>query len=176
MSDKSLSRLSVGITYRFDMKKALLSQLGAMLALVVTIISDDHPPFGDEPYKLLSPTTVLLLVNLGLLVYTIISFGASTIKLFPSMLIYNTRRKQIRLDFGRVTRIAAMDKKNIDFYINDSFGKETRALRIKNYAAYAKSDEMLKFLKYLLRDKFTIGSFISNLKMPSGKSKFRLKK
>ena len=149
------SRLSVGITYRFDIKKALISQLGALLALVITVISDKHPPFGDEPYELLSSTTVLLLINVGILVYTLMTLGSSTIKLFPSMMIYDSRSKQIRLDFARVTRLEVVNKSNLQFYVLNYSGKEEPGLKIKNVMTYKDSKQLLEFLRYILKDKFT---------------------
>ncbi len=153
MNSKDFSRLSVGITYRFDLKKALLSQIGALAALVITIISEGHPPFGDEPYRLMSGTTILFLINLMILIYTLITAGASTIKLFPSMLIYMSKGNQTRIDFSRVVRVVIIENKLLNFLIIDTYGKETIGLKIKNYGAYHDSKELLGFLAYLLGDK-----------------------
>ena len=155
MNAKAFSRLSVGATYRFDIKKALFSQAGALFALVMSIISEGNPPFGDKPYELVSPVTFFLAVNVAVLVYTLIALGSSWVKLYPSMLIYTSRGDQTRIDFARVTRVVKQSNKELAFYITDHMGKETLGLKIKNYAAYAKSEEMLRFLKYLLGDKFT---------------------
>jgi hypothetical protein len=124
MNSKDFSRLSIGITYRFDLKKALFSQIGALAALVITIISEGHPPFGDEPYRLMSGTTILFLVNLMILLYTIITAGASSIKLFPSMLIYMSKGNQTRIDFSRVVRVVIIENKLLNFVITDTYGKE----------------------------------------------------
>ncbi|HDS01045.1 MAG TPA: hypothetical protein ENO22_00925 [candidate division Zixibacteria bacterium] len=155
MNAKAFSRLSVGATYRFDIKKALFSQAGALFALVMAIISEGNPPFGDEPYRLFSPVTFFLAVNVAVLVYTLIALGSSWIKLYPSMMIYTSRGDQTRIDFARVTRVVRQSNKELSFYITDHAGKETLGLKIKNYAAYANSEEMLTFLKYLLGDKFS---------------------
>ena len=155
MNAKAFSRLSIGATYRFDIKKALFSQAGALFALVMAIISEGNPPFGDEPYRLLSPVTFFLAVNIAVLVYTLIALGSSWIKLYPSMMIYTSRGNQTRIDFARVTRVVKQSNKELIFYITDHAGKETLGLKIKNYAAYAKAEEMLEFLKFLLKDKFS---------------------
>jgi hypothetical protein len=154
MNAKSFSRLSVGVTYRFDIKKALFSQAGALFALVMSIISEGNPPFGDKPYELLSPVTFFLVVNVAVFVYTLIALGSSWIKLYPSMLIYTSRGNQTRIDFARITRVVRQSNKELIFYISDHSGKEILGLKIKNYASYAKAEEMLEFLKYLLKDKF----------------------
>jgi hypothetical protein len=162
MNSKDFSRLSVGITYRFDLKKALLSQIGALAALVITIISEGHPPFGDEPYRLMSGATILFLINLLILVYTIITAGASSIKLFPSMLIYNSKGNQTRIDFSRVLRVVIIENKMLNFFITDSYGKEAVGLKIKNYGAYHNSRELIGFLRYLLKDKIVKSEAIAN--------------
>jgi hypothetical protein len=153
MNSKDFSRLSIGITYRFDLKKALFSQIGALAALVITIISEGHPPFGDEPYRLMSGTTILFLVNLMILLYTIITAGASSIKLFPSMLIYMSKGNPTRIDFSRVVRVVIIENKLLNFVITDTYGKEAVGLKIKNYGAYHNSRELIGFLAYLLGDK-----------------------
>ena len=154
MKSWDFSRLSVGITYRFDIKKALISQLGALLALVMTMISDKHFPFGDEPIELFSSTTILILINVGILTYTLMTLGSSTIKLFPSMLIYDSRTKQVRLDFARVTRLEVVNKSNLQFYVLNYAGKEEPGLKIKNVMAYKDSKQLLEFLRYILKEKF----------------------
>jgi len=155
MNSHDFSRLSVGITYRFDIKKALISQLGALIALVMILITDHHPPFGDEPIELISSTTILILVNIGILTYTMMTLGASSIKLLPSLLIFNTRSKQIRLDFARVTRLEVINKSNLQFFVLNYSGKEEPGLKIKNVMAYKDAKQLLDFLRYILQDKFT---------------------
>ena len=158
MNAQDFSRLSVGITYRFDIKKMLLSQLGALLGLVGAMASEGNPPFGDKPFELLSPVTIFVLINLFVLGYTLLSFGSSTIKLFPSMLIYDSRRRQTRIDFNRVVRAVSGSNKDLQFYIADSSGKEILGLRIKNCGVYSNSNEMMAFLKHILKDKFSSAS------------------
>jgi hypothetical protein len=153
MNSKDFSRLSVGITYRFDIKKMLLSQMGALLALVAAAATEGNPPFGDNPYEIFSPVTFFLLINVLVFGYTIFALGSSSVKIFPSMLIFNSRRDQTRIDFSRVMRATAGSNKDLHFYIADSSGKETLGLKIKNYKAYSNSDEMIEFLKYILKDK-----------------------
>jgi len=162
MNSHDFSLLSVGITYRFDIKKALISQMGALIALVMVLITDNHPPFGDEPIELISSTTILILVNIGILTYTLMTLGASSIKLFPSMLIFNTRSKQIRLDFARVTRLEVINKTNLQFFVLNYSGKEEPGLKIKNVMAYKDSKKLLDFLRYILQDKFTQRVISSN--------------
>jgi hypothetical protein len=71
------------------------------------------------------------------------------------MMIYTSRGNQTRIDFARVTRVVKQSNKELTFYMTDHAGKETMGLKIKNYAAYGNSEEMLTFLKYLLGDKFS---------------------
>ncbi len=155
MNSKDFSRLSVGITYRFDIKKMLLSQIGAIIGLVGAMASEGNPPFGDKPFELFSPVTLFIIINVLVLVYMISALGSTSIKIFPSMLIYNSRRDQVRIDFSRVMRAVTGNNKDLQFYIYDSSGKETLGLKIKNYGAYANSDEMISFLKYILKDKLS---------------------
>jgi hypothetical protein len=89
MNSRDFSRLSVGIIYRFDVKKMLLSQIGALIALVAAIATEGNPPFGDKPYEIFSPVTFFLIVNVLVFGYTMYALGSSSVKIFPSMLIYN---------------------------------------------------------------------------------------
>ena len=165
MNSKSFSRLSVGIIYRFDIKKALFSQAGALLGLLMSVISEGNPPFGDEPYRLLSAVTFFLIINVAVFVFTIIALGTSWIKLYPSMLIYTSRGKQTRVDFSRVVSVVRQSNKELVFYITDAFGKMAIGLKLKNYASYANAEEMLGFLKYLLKGRF------SGVVKPTGRKK-----
>jgi hypothetical protein len=172
MNSRDFSRLSVGITYRFDVKKMLLSQMGALIALVAAIATEGNPPFGDNPFEIFSPVTFFLLINVLVFGYTIYALGSSSVKIFPSMLIYNSRGEQTRIDFSRVMRASAGSSKDLHFYISDSSGKETLGLKIKNYGVYTKSDEMMTFLKYILKDKFSSASPLKGELTP--KQKFRI--
>lgn len=155
MNSKDFSRLSVGITYRFDIKKMLLSQIGAIIGLVGAMAAEGNPPFGDKPFDLFSPVTLFIIINILVLVYMISALGSTSVKIFPSMLIFNSRRDQVRIDFSRVMRAVGSNNKELRFYIYDSSGKEMLGLKIKNYGVYSNSDEMISFLKYILKDKLS---------------------
>ncbi len=175
MNSRDFTRLSVGITYRFDIKKALLSQTGALVALVFAYISEDLPPFGDGEFELISAFTLMLAINFGILIFTISSLGFSAIRLYPSLIVYETSKKQTRIDFSRIIRVEDVDNKELKFYINDLSGNETLGLKIKNYPSYAKSDEMKKFLKYSLGSKFKSKAVSKNDKQKRQKNDFRIK-
>lgn len=152
MKDKDLSRLSVGITYRYDYSKFFLSQAGTLIALVVSIITEKHPPFGDNPYEFVSLTTFLIAINLFILIYTLATVGNTEIKMFPTMLVYTTRKETKRIDFARVIHLKQSNNSLV--FTRFSNGKESKWVEIKGYSGYKHSDQLLNYLKYLLKDKF----------------------
>ncbi|MBD3380772.1 MAG: hypothetical protein GF404_01105 [candidate division Zixibacteria bacterium] len=154
MKTRELSRLSVGITYRYDYKKMLFSQGGTFLALVFSIITEGHPPFGDNPYELISFTSFLVVVNLIVLVVTIITVSDSEIRLFPTMLVYTTRKDTYRIDFARVMHLKHGKNSNLIFTKLNNNAKEEKWVEIKNYNGYKDSDQLIGFLQYLLKDKY----------------------
>ena len=133
------------------------------MALLFLIISEGHPPFGDNPYRLFSPTTLLILVNVGIFTMSLITSHSNVIKLFPSMLLYTNRGKQTRIDFSRVTKVIMTETKTLNFFINDPSGKEVSYLKIKGYQSYKDSDEFIMLLKYILGERIKAGSILQNV-------------